>query len=341
MADLFSEGFVCEYVPGRLAVGSGPLERRATRFPDRPACYAPDFFLDDPEPWMHPAVWREVSRDELRAHLPASRIPPRVAWTAPDRGAYARVFGSLARAIARGPLTKAVPVVVERGRSATDESPVAGLLAALLDAPDSGLIYGWWSGAEGIVGASPEILFRRLVDGRVETAAIAGTYPAERGARLADDPKEVAEHRSVVDDITAALTPLGRLVSGPRELLCLPHLAHLKTELLLDPARPLAFDDLVRALHPTAALGVAPREPGGELLRRLDAGVRRDRLGAPFGVAWPDGRATCLVAIRNVQWRGRELALGAGGGVMAPSRLGAEWEELRLKREAVKRMLGL
>jgi menaquinone-specific isochorismate synthase len=340
MAEFPLEGFVCEYAPGRLVLGAGPLERRPTRLPDRPGCYAPDFFLDDPAPWMHSASWRELSRDELGAWL-AGRRPPAVAWTPPSADAYARVFAEIATAIARGPLTKAVPVMLERGRFDGGGPPAPGLLAALLDTPDASLIYGAWNAAEGMIGASPEILFGRLDDGRVETAAIAGTYPAERGTRMVDDPKEVAEHLSVVEDIADALAPLGPVEIGARELLCLPFLTHLKTELRLDPRVPLGFADLVDALHPTAALGVAPRGETPDLLRRLDAGVGRGRLGAPFGVEWPDGRAACLVAIRNVQWRGRDVTLGAGGGVIAASRLDAEWMELELKREAVKRMLGL
>jgi menaquinone-specific isochorismate synthase len=342
MADFPPEGFVCEYAPGRLVMGSGPLERRAARRPDRPACYAPDFFLDDPLPWLHADRWHECSREELAELIPRSPRPA-VAWTPLSPDAYGRVYAQLVAAIARGPLTKAVPVVLERGRL-TDDAPLApALLAALLDAPDASLLYGLWNASEGIVGASPEILFRRLENGGVETAAVAGTYPAARGACLADDPKEAAEHQSVVDDIAGVLAPLGRVEIGPRELLCLPLLAHLKTELFLSPARPVGFSDLVRALHPTAALGAAPRDADPGLLRRLDADgtAGRQRLGAPFGVEWPDGRAACLVAIRNVQWHGRDLILGAGGGVIAQSRLDAEWEELRLKREAVKRMFTL
>lgn len=341
MTGFLQEGFVCEYAPGRFVAGRGPFDRRATRLPDRPACYAPDFFLDDPTPWLHPAEWRELDRAALAGLLPRAPSRVEVAWTPPDRDAYARIFAQLAAAIARGPLTKAVPVILERGRAAGDGPLVTRLLPPLLEAPDASLIYGVWSGSEGMVGASPEILFRRLENGRVETAAIAGTYPAERGARLADDPKEVAEHASVVDDIAAVLAPLGEVRVGPRELLCLPQLVHLKTDLLLTPARALGFDELVRALHPTAALGAAPRDADPGLLRRLDDGVGRGRLGAPFGVEWPDGRASCLVAIRNVQWRGADVRLGAGGGVIAQSRLEAEWEELRLKRDTVKRMLGL
>jgi menaquinone-specific isochorismate synthase len=340
MADFPSTGFVCEFAPGRIVLGLGPLESRSSRLADRPACYAPDFFLDESAPWLHPAAWHELSRDELAEWLPRPGPIP-VTWTPPSRDAYVQVFADLSAAIARGPLTKAVPVVLERGRAAGDAPLAPALLAALLDASDESLLYGVWDEREGMIGASPEILFRRLERGRVETAAVAGTYPADRGARLSADPKEVAEHQSVVDDIAAALAPLGRVDIGDRELLCLPWLAHLKTDLLLHPARAVGFDELVRALHPTAALGAAPRDADPGLLRRLDAGVGRGRLGAPFGVEWPDGRAACLVAIRNLQWRGRELTVGAGGGVIAQSRLDAEWEELRLKRDAVKRMLAL
>jgi menaquinone-specific isochorismate synthase len=340
MADFPIEGFVCEYAPGRLVLGIGPLDRRPARRADRAGCYAPDFLLDDSTPWLHPARWTELSREELLARLPAGP-PPTVRWTPPSRDAYARVFADLAAAIARGPLTKAVPVVVERGRWPDDRPPAAALLAALLHAPDASQIYGVWNAAEGMVGASPEILFQRLENGGIETAAIAGTYPAAHGARMADDPKEMAEHQSVVDDLAQALAQFGPVKVGRRELLCLPLLAHLKTDLRVEPSAPVSFAELVAALHPTAALGVAPRGAAPELLRRLDAGAGRGRLGAPFGIEWPDGRATCLVAIRNVQWQGRDVSLGVGGGVIAQSRLEREWMELELKREAVKRMLGL
>jgi isochorismate synthase EntC len=67
----------------------------------------------------------------------------------------------------------------------------------------------------------------------------------------------------------------------------------------------------------------------------------RGRFGAPFGIEWPDGRAHVLVAIRNVQWSGTTVLLGAGAGLIAGSRLKAEWAELALKRASVKGMLGL
>jgi menaquinone-specific isochorismate synthase len=191
-----------------------------------------------------------------------------------------------------------------------------------------------------MVGATPEILFR-AAGHRVETAAIASTRPQEAAGELLTDQKELAEHKSVVDDIEEALGRFGTPEVGRLDVLCLPALAHLRTALAVETARPPGFTALVAALHPTAALGVAPRAAGLGLLRALDRDVGRRRFGAPIGVEWPDGRATCLVAIRGVQWEGADLLLAAGGGVIARSRPEREWDELTLKRAAVKAMLGL
>lgn len=335
-----AEGFVLEYAPGRLVVGAGPLEPRPARAADRLACYAPDFFLDAPAPWLHPTAWEETTREALRRSL--SVAPVTVRWDEPDRERYAATFHQTANGIATGTITKAVPVVLEHGSVEGDARLILpALLAGVLAAPDPSLAYAVWTPAGGMVGASPEILFRHTRADTVETVAIAGTCPIGQADRLAGDPKEVREHQTVVDDVVDALRAWGEVVLGPREILLLPGMAHLKTEVTVRTARPIGFDELVRALHPTAALGVAPRRAGLDLLRALDRPDARHRFGAPFGVEWPDGRAVALVAIRNVQWTGTTMTLGAGAGLIAESRLEREWDELHLKRVAVKTMLGL
>jgi len=60
--------------------------------------------------------------------------------------------------------------------------------------------------------------------------------------------------------------------------------------------------------------------------------------GAPFGV-WDQGDFEAVVAIRGLWWKGNEIALPAGCGLIEASRLVNEWRELRLKREAVKAFL--
>ena len=154
-------------------------------------------------------------------------------------------------------------------------------------------------------------LLSRLDGRRIETAAIAGTYPPQETEQLRQDPKELAEHQTVVDDITAVLGQLGRVETKPLSVLSLPNMAHLKTEIVADLDGDVGLEQLARALHPTAALGIAPRSAGIDLLRTLDGPVDRGRFGAPFGVEWPDGRAHCVVAIRNVQWNGADVMIGA------------------------------
>jgi len=335
-----SEGFLLEYAPGRLVVGAGPLDARPARRAETLACYAPDFLLADERPWLHPTTWRETTRDGLRDALDAA-CPPHVIWEEPEIAEYAARFSSLMDRIDAGTLAKAVPVILEHG---TWQLPVggavAGLLRRALAASGPSFIYAAWTATSGIVGASPEVLFVREEPGRVDTVAMAGTYPDGQAADLATDPKETREHASVVDDIVSALNPMGALSVGAREVVRLPAMAHLKTDITVALASPATFGDLVRALHPTAALGVAPRSAGAEVLPSLGP-VGRGRFGAPFGIEWPDGRAHVLVAIRNVQWNGRTVTLGAGAGIIAESQLEREWEELRLKRWAVKDLLGL
>ena len=76
-------------------------------------------------------------------------------------------------------------------------------------------------------------------------------------------------------------------------------------------------------------------------LREADRRVKRRTHGAPFGLELADQRALALVAIRNVQWHGDGIRVGAGAGLLPESQLEREFDELREKREQVKALLGL
>jgi menaquinone-specific isochorismate synthase len=104
----------------------------------------------------------------------------------------------------------------------------------------------------------------------------------------------------------------------------------------------MSFAEMVRRLHPTAALGAWPRNEAAERwLREADRGVKRRTFGAPFGLEREDRSALALVSIRNVQWQGEHVRVGSGAGLIAESRLDRELEELREKREQVKALFGL
>jgi menaquinone-specific isochorismate synthase len=104
----------------------------------------------------------------------------------------------------------------------------------------------------------------------------------------------------------------------------------------------MSFFEMIRRLHPTAALGVWPRTEAGERwLREADRGVKRRTFGAPFGLEREDHSALALVAIRNLQLSGDKIRVGSGAGLLAESRLEREFDELREKREQVKALFGV
>lgn len=327
--------------PGRVFVGWGPFEQLPFRRPDRPAFFISDFFLGDPHPWRHPARWEEISVAEL-----ASRFDepgrPEIEWEAPKVDAFANLFGSAREAMLRGDYKKIVPVIFEAGRLSRGDvrAWLVGRVAAL---PPDVWSYGYSHQSHGLVGGTPEVLFRS--EGRgYATMALAGTRPIDRAGELLGDAKELREHRLVVDDIVRRLAPFGNVGVEPLAILKLPNLAHLATKIRFEEygGDRMSFADMVRRLHPTAALGVSPRTEAGERwLREVDRQVRRRTFGAPFGLEREDHSAIALVAIRNVQWDGDRMRIGSGAGQLPESTLEREFEELRQKREQVKALFGL
>lgn len=324
--------------PGRVFVGWGPFEQLPFRRPERPAFYVTDFFLDDPHPWRHPAEWEEVSTEELAARFATDEVP-QVEWEQPARDDFQKMFASAQEAMSRGEFAKIVPVLFESGRFTARGDWWRYFFSRLPMLPPGLWAYGYSYKSHGVIGATPELLFQAERHG-YRTMALAGTRPVAFAEELLHDPKERREHRLVVDDIARRLSPFGNVEIGPVGLLRLPNIAHLITPIFFKESggsEKMSFTDMVRRLHPTAALGVSPRTPAGERwLREADRGVKRRTFGAPFGIEREDRSALALVAIRNVQWEGDRIRVGSGAGVLAESQFEREFEELRQKRDQVK-----
>src|SRR5438309_313902 len=327
--------------PQRLFVGWGPFEQLPFRRPERPAFYVTDFFLDDPHPWRHPAEWEELSVEELAEKLGAQAANLRVEWEPAPNEEFGRLFRSAQEAMAQGRFSKIVPIVFESGEASAD--PRQWLVNELRSLPGGMWAYGYSYHSHGMIGATPELLFRSARRGYA-TMALAGTRPVARAEELLRDPKELREHRFVVDDIVRRLAPFGNLELGPIGIMRLPKIAHLITPIYFaeNGAEKMSFAEMIRRLHPTAALGVSPRNEAGERwLREADRGVKRRSFGAPFGLEREDRSALAVVAIRNVQWNGDQVRVGSGAGMLLESRVEREFEELREKREQVKALFGL
>jgi isochorismate synthase EntC len=335
---LLQTGAVFAWSDDRWFIAWGEPRRAARPDPRQPSFYTPDFLLSDPQPWrVYPSV-AAVPPDALAQQLTGAASGR--TWTAFDEDAFRRVFARVQAARERGEIRKAVPAVFERSAGPLSAEERARALRALANLPAGLMPYGCWDAAGGVLGASPEILFED--DGvEIHTMAVAGT--ARAGAapdEMLDDPKERAEHRFVLEDLAAQLAPLGGVTRGATRLWRIGMLSHLRTDLRLAARARANFDELVSRLHPTPAVGTAPRRDWRTFIPGLDS-EPRGRFAAPFGLLLPDGTARCLVAIRHVEWDRHGARCGAGCGLVEGSRAEREISELRLKLAATRGNLGL
>jgi menaquinone-specific isochorismate synthase len=322
----------------RWIIAWGSPEKRARPCADRPSFYAPDFFLTDPAPWRVYPQGAAVSPDGLAHHLGTGETA-RV-WNKFDEASFASAFAKVQSALQQGELRKAVPAVFEHSAGPLSIPERERALRALANLPGGLIPYGFWDQNGGLLGASPELLFED--DGvEVHTMAVAGTAGADTAPdAILENPKELSEHRVVLDDLAAQLSPLGRITRGATRLWRIGILSHLRTDLRVAHSPILSFDDLVSRLHPTPAVGAAPRELWRSWIPQLDS-EPRGHFAAPFGLLLPGGQARCLVAIRHMQWNDKITRVGAGCGLVAGSDLVRETAELRLKLAATRGNLGL
>lgn len=330
---------------GKVWIGYGNVRCAAMPASGSLNVYAPDFLLEDSTPWRVYDDGFELDAEELVRLLDGVPGNGIIQWCAPNRQEFADAFDDVQAQIQSGTLLKAVPIVSRRAPGPLNLAHRAAALrrALSISASFPMMAYGFWTpNNEGMIGATPEILFEQSAD-RLVTMALAGTRPvdSERGSLL-DDPKEMLEHRLVIDGIVSRLSPIGRVSCGRTSELRLPTLIHLHTPISLEPVAPIEFQEAVVALHPTPAIGAWPLEAGWKWLRSQGSARSRSRFGAPFGVVLPQGSdARCVVAIRNVQWTATESVIHAGCGVVGPSTLEREWHELSAKLSAIQQALGL
>lgn len=196
-----------------------------------------------------------------------------------------------------------------------------------------GFIYGLWDEAGGFLGLTPETL--AAWDGKkLSTMALAGTWSNEQSFDHVSevDTKTREEHEFVINDIRERL---GKISVGNTEILTLPTLSHLKTEIAQECSQQKDFISAVEKLHPTAALGIYPRKPEmAEEFSKFNIQQQRGFFGAPYGVIGQNF-AHVVVAIRGLIWTSNRVNLFVGCGVTAQSDVSAEWQELQTKKKAI------
>ena len=318
---------------GSILLGHGPFEALAECPVEGTAFYRNDFALQDSKPWFRPSRVETVT--SLEGLFTASNDS--ISWQDPEAGLFAEVFREVMEKISGGGLEKSVPVVTEKGTWTAPPAAWQDLPKRL--APNMRL-FGWGEEDEGLISATPEQLFH-LKEGVLKTMALAGTARSDERELFGVDQKEIREHEFVAQTLMAKLADFGMVRRKDRQILDLGELIHFHTPIEVELYRPEDPETLVRRLHPTPALGPLPRT--SETLAALyDWRNRLDCprwFGAPFGL-FHNGSFEALVGIRMTLWKDQHVQIPAGCGVIEPSRLVSEWRELRLKREAVKRVFG-
>jgi isochorismate synthase len=200
-----------------------------------------------------------------------------------------------------------------------------------------------------LLGAAPELI-GRLEAGRFRTMAVAGSTPRGAdpeadewlGRQLLDSRKNLVEHQIVVEDIAEHLASVGVRIAGlpEAELLRLPRIQHLRTELeaAVEPGTHIL--ELVRALHPTAAVCGYPRS-GAHAILAEEERVPRGWYAGPVGWFGENGEGEFAPALRSAVARGPLLRLYAGCGIVEGSHPRAEWDETRVKFQTMLQALAV
>jgi len=200
-----------------------------------------------------------------------------------------------------------------------------------------------------VLGASPESLLS-IQGNRVTTNPIAGTrrrgHTQEEDAKLEkellSDPKEVAEHRMLVD---LGRNDLGRIsevgsihLTKYMEIEKYQHVMHIVSEVagtLRGDRHPL--DALVACL-PAGTVSGAPKIRAMQVIQEME-NVRRGVYGGAVGYIGFNGNIDIALAIRTLIVKNHTAYVQAGAGIVYDSNPEAEYEETLHKAKSLLEVL--
>lgn len=208
-------------------------------------------------------------------------------------------------------------------------------------------LFAWMPQAgRAFLGATPERLFKRSGQ-KIESEAVAGTMP--RGQNVQEDLsfekdllsslKNESEHRFVVEYILKAFRQLCREYSYDKtiHLLKLADNQHLLTKFQGWLKDDVSDEMIIRALHPTPAVGGYPRESAVAKILSYEA-INRGWFTGLIGSVGIE-ETEMAVAIRSGLIRDDKVYLYAGAGIVEGSEAQDEWEEVEGKMKGWMKVL--
>ena len=324
--------------------GTGPIATASFAFdPASPECavVVPAVVLArrDGRSWM--TVVGGTAAVPRAAALPEpTRV--RYAGASVSEVAWLEAVAEAARTVREGTLAK---VVLARDLKVWSDEPldVRALARRLAERFDD----CWTFISDGLVGATPELLVRRM-GGAATSVVLAGSAPrgttaaqdAAHGQALRDSAKDRVEHevavasvldrfRELADDVVADAAPW---------LLRLANVQHLATTVTATLPKEQTALELAGLLHPTAAVCGTPTQLALEHIRAAE-GMDRGRYSGAVGWMDADGNGEFGIALRCAEVGGSRGRLFSGAGIMAESLPESELEETRLKLRAMQSAL--
>jgi isochorismate synthase len=165
---------------------------------------------------------------------------------------------------------------------------------------------------------------------------------AQLAQALLNSSKDRIEHDLVVEAMRARLKPVAQQLEMPAtpEIYRLSNIQHLLTPVSGTLSTPRGVLPLVDLLHPTPALGGAPRELALPFIREAEP-VPRGWYAAPVGWINSQLDGSFGVAIRSAVVQDRRAWLYAGAGIVPESRPEREWVETSWKFRPIQQALGM
>lgn len=314
----------------------GLFEPRLARFP-----------VDAPFPLGEFAFVRRPHRGTVprRSHPTRSGRParlPRPLGDSTTLGQYERGVGRLVEAIRSG---EAYQVVLAHRRAWPRPSDLLARAGRLRASERYAFFYYLRFDDREIVGATPESVVE-IVGRNAFVNPIAGTIPRGRGragrAPLTVDPKELSEHRMLVDlarnDLGAIATAGSVRLLSKERLERYARLDHLVTRVTARLRPGVGAWRALGAAFPAGTVVGAPKIRATELLRAEERTWRGPYAGS-VGLLEAGGRATWALAIRTAFASGNRLYTAAGAGIVHRSEPRREFEETLTKLGQVEATL--
>ena len=206
-------------------------------------------------------------------------------------------------------------------------------------------------GSKALLCNSPELFLRVAPDPasgqrRVITRPNKGTRPRRPGMEeeLRASVKDQAELNMIVD---LERNDLGRVcrigsvkVTESRAIEAHPTVYHGVATVEGMLREDVTFVDLLRATFPGGSITGAPKIRAMQIIEELEPDRRGPYCGA-IGYLSADGRVEFNMAIRTMIVEGGRVHIPVGGGIVADSTPGGEYEETLVKAEAVFGALGI